>query len=164
MFLRAFISTGLLLMTSVASADDKDTTHLAIQGALVTGGMSIGIVRYTPTTEIGVAVSGSVNNAHYATQTFTPVAFAGLRKLLGEQTYFAYGINFSDTIGHQSGLTINADYQVGPYISLEKMLTTHFMLSGWINPYQYEYQKIGGISTSTHAIFNAGGISINYFF
>ncbi len=165
---RMFLSVGALALMSVASADgllNKESAHMAIQGALATGGtLSIGVVRYAPTTEIGVTVSGSVNNAPHTTQTLTPVIFAGVRKALLDRTYFAYGINFADTIGHQYGLTINADYQVGPYLSIEQMLTTHVMLSGWINPYQYEYQKIGGISTTTNGIFSAGGIAINYLF
>ena len=163
---RTFLSAGLLTVISVASADvSNDSARMAIQGAIATGGyLSIGIARYAPKTEMGISISGSVNNATNETQTFTPIVFAGLVKELGERTYFTYGVNFSDTIGHLYGLPINAYYQVGPYISLEQMLTTHLMLSGWINPYQYGYQKLGGVAISTNGIFSAGGIALNYLF
>ena len=168
MLCRTIISASLLAMMSVASADamlNMDSTRVAIQGALVTeGDLSIGAVLYAPTVEIGITVSASLNNARYETKTFTPVIFAGLRKSILEHTYFTYGVDFADTIGRQNGLTINSEYQIGPYISLEQMLTSHLMLSGWINPYQYGYQKIGGVSTSTNGIFSAGGIALNYLF
>jgi hypothetical protein len=159
MFNRLLASAALVAVSSVASA------QIAIQGAMATGGvMSIGLVQYTPSTEIGVTASGSFNNADDETKTFTPVVFAGLRESCGEQTFFAYGIDLADTFGDLNGSSIKTDIQVGPYISLEQMLTPHIMLSGWILPYQYEYLKVDHVSVTTHDFFSAGGIAINYLF
>lgn len=139
--------------------------RLAVQGAISTGGnLSIGLVDYTEKTEIGVTISGSVNNARRETRTVTPVIFGGLRNNIWNNTYFAYGLNVVGTFGREHGQRIQSDYQGGPYISLEQMLTCHLMLSGWILPYQYGYVKTGGSSTTTNSFFNSGGIGLNYLF
>ena len=171
MLKRFLVFITLLSMTFSVSANttlNADPARVGIMAVLgaepeITG-LGIGMVRYAPTTEIGFNVSGSVNNAHNATQTVVPVVFAGLRKNLNQQTYFAYGVSFTDIAGHIDGLKIDAFYQVGPYIALEQMLTNHLMLSGWILPYQYDYEKIGGVLVSGHDIFSAGGIAFNYLF
>lgn len=161
--------TLVLSTTSIAHSNTQNNYfcghRLAIQGALVTGGaLSIGLVDYTQYTELGLAVSGTVNNASSSTNNITPVLFAGFRNALGDQTYFAWGVNMANTFGTQNGGHIDADYQIGPYISIEQMLTYHVMLAGWIQPYEYEYQKISGTSVSTHNFFSAGGLAINYLF
>lgn len=165
-----------LLMCSITSyaTCSKETCHLfsknriAIQSALATGGiLGIGVASFTEKTELGLTVSGSVNNSsRNQNKTITPVIFGGFRKALGQSTYFAYGLDLASTFGKTQGNTINSDYQIGPYISLEQMLTTHFMLAGWIQPYQYHYQKNSGssTSTSTNNFFSTGGIAINYLF
>lgn len=156
---KIIVSTALLAITSVASA------QIALQGAMATGGvMSLGVVQYTPSTEIGLTASGSINNAPDESKSFTPVVFGGLREALGEQTFYAYGLQLGDTFGQSNGETIKTDIFVGPYVSLEQMLTPHIMLSGWIMPYQYEYLKIDHVAVSTHDFFSAGGIAINYLF
>jgi hypothetical protein len=168
MKLRLIVTAGFLSLCSLnafANETDNNSNRIAIQAALATGGtLGIGLVDYTEKTELGLSLSGNINNSSNETKTITPVVFGGLRKALGEQTYFAYGLNLVGTYGRNNGQHINSDYQIGPYISLEQMLTTHMMLSGWIEPYQYQYQKIGGVSTSTHDFFNAGGLAINYLF
>ncbi len=169
MMFRLIIITFLLVLFLQSSFADNaigtNSHRLAVQGAIATGGnLSIGLVDYSEKTEVGVTISGTVNNASRHTKTATPVVFAGLRKALCERTYFAYGINFADTLGEYHGKHIDADYTVGPYISLEQMLTTNIMLSGWIEPYEFEYEKIHHSSLSTHNFFNAGGIAINYLF
>lgn len=174
MKLKHFVTSSLLLFSSVSFATTyKETlpnlftpSRIAIQGAIATGGtLSIGIVNYSETTELGFTISGTYNNASQPTRTVTPVIFGGFRKSIRELTYFAYGLNLVGTFGRNNGDTIKADYQVGPYISLEQMLTTHLMLSGWILPYQYSYQKTAGnSSTSTNSFFNSGGIALNYLF
>ncbi|MDF1645846.1 MAG: hypothetical protein P1U61_02540 [Legionellaceae bacterium] len=171
MFCRLFVLFLLLTNVSIVSADDifnDKPVRLAIQAAVgsdvIATSFGIGIARYTPKTEIGVTASGHVDNAPLITQTVTPVIFGGLRKALGEHTYFAYGFNYIETFGHAKGLTINMQYEAGAYISLEQLLTNHIMLSGWIMPYQYDHVKIGGITTSNNEVFSAGGIAINYLF
>lgn len=161
---------GLFSLSCVAGTMSSpivksDSNRIAIQAAIATGGnLGIGIVDYAETTELGLTISGTVNNASNQTKTISPVIFGGLRKALGEQTYFAYGIDLVSTFGRDHGSHINSDYAVGPYISLEQMLTSHIMLSGWIEPYQYHYVKIAGTSTSTNNFFSSGGIAINYLF
>lgn len=165
MKIKQLLTLSLLCVSSAGLAFHSGSHRIGIQGALATGGnLGIGIIDYTPVTEWGVTFSGSFNNASYENRTFTPVIFGGLRKQIAEHTYFAYGIDALGTFGKKDGLTIDSDYAIGPYISLEQMLTGHLMLSGWIEPYQYQYQKLGGYSVSTHNIFAAGGVALNYFF
>lgn len=160
--------SGLLTIYSfayAASSSNTDISQYGIQGSIATGGnFGIAVVHYTNNTELGLAGSGSVNNPNDDNKTFTVVFFAGLRKALGEQTYFAYGINTAGTFGRLDGENIQSDYAVGPYISLEQMLTPHLILTGWILPYQYQHEKTNDISTSTNRIFAAGGIGIAYLF
>ncbi|MDP3559652.1 MAG: hypothetical protein Q8R79_04795 [Legionellaceae bacterium] len=162
------LSVTLLSLCSFAAANETtapNTNRIAVQGALATdGNLGIGIVNYAPNTELGLTLSGSFNNAQYPTQTLTSVIFGGLRKQIGEQTFFAYGINTLGTFGKVNGVSIHSDYAIGPYVSLEQMLTYHFMLSGWIEPYQYQYENFGGAAVSTNSFFAAGGIAINYLF
>ncbi len=171
MIYRLFVFSFFFINISLANANNILTdgpARMAIQAAigsdLIATSFGIGIARYTPTTEIGVTASGHVDNAPLRTQTVTPVIFGGLRKALGENTYFAYGINYIETFGHSEGLTIDLQYELGAYISIEQFLTNHIMLAGWIMPYQYDHVKIGGMTTANSEIFSAGGIAINYLF
>lgn len=160
-----FISLLSLMLLSVTGHCCCNSSRFGIQGAIATGGnLGLGIVNFTEKTEIGLTVSGKYNNARYQTKTITPVIFAGLRNHLCQCTYFAYGLDLVSTFGRNNGRTINTDYQVGPYISIEQMLTHHVMLAGWILPYQYSYQKVCCVSTSTNNFFGAGGFAINYLF
>lgn len=165
---RILFAAGLFCFSAVSMADGiipcKDH-RLAVQAAMATGGsLGIGLVDFTPKTEWGVTLSGKFNNADNQTSIVTPVLFGGMRQALGDNTYFAFGIDAAANYGRIDGVGINSDYFVGPYISLEQMLTCHVMLAGWIQPYQYNYAKIGGISTSTNSIFATGGVAINYLF
>jgi hypothetical protein len=166
MKLRAIFIGSMIAFASINTlADTDNSSRLAVQGAIATGGnISIGLVTYREKTELGFTIAGKINNSSNQTKIITPVIFAGLRKAMKENTYFAYGIDFASAFGKESGETINSNYQVGPYISLEQMLTHNFMLSGWIQPYQYEYKKVGGSSTSTNNFFSTGGLAINYLF
>lgn len=139
--------------------------QFAVQAAIATGGnFGIGIADYTQTTEIGLTISGSTNNAPFETKIITPTLFAGLRNSLMEHTYFAWGLNLTNTFGTINGSHIDSDLQVGLYISLEQMLTNHLMLVGWIDPYQYSYQKLAGLGVTTNQFFSAGGLGFNYLF
>jgi hypothetical protein len=140
--------------------------RLGIQGAIATNGaIGIGVVGFSESTEWGLTASGTRNNAHYQSNNATPVLFAGLRYLLQEQTYCAWGIDLAGTFGTINGSHIDANYQAGPYISLEQMITDHFMLAGWILPYQYGYEKLShSSSVTTHSFFSSGGLAINYLF
>lgn len=142
------------------------TNRIGIQGAIATGGtLGIGVIDYTEKTEVGLTLSGKINNSSQQTKTITPVIFGGFRKALRDSTYFAYGLDLAATFGRNQGQSIDSSYQIGPYISIEQMLTTHVMLAGWIQPYAYQYEKISGTSsTSTNHFFNTGGVAINYFF
>lgn len=76
----------------------------------------------------------------------------------------AAGATFLQNFGKEHGLSIDREYEIGPYISLEQMLTYHILIGGWILPYQYDYEKVGGFARKEHEIFSAGGITLNYFF
>ncbi len=164
-----FVVLSAMSVVNANNLFNKDSAHIAVQSALATEGggraaLGIGIVRYAPKTELGITASGSINNAQNQTKTVAPVVFGGLRNELGKRTYFAYGVNFINIFGRLNGLEINRFYEVGPYVSLEQMLTNQIMVSGWIQPYQYDYEKVGGILVSCHEIFTAGGIALNYLF
>jgi len=162
------ISIGLLALCSMAQAKEDISNHsnrLAVQGLITTGGnVGFGLVDYTNWSEIGATIAVEINNAHKQTKLFTPAVFAGLRKPIGEQTYFAYGIDLASTLGQDTGKNIDSDIQVGPYISLEQALTSHLLLIGFIEPYSYEYQKKAGVCTSTHRVFSSGGLAMSYLF
>lgn len=159
------VLTASLLGIVSTSCAAQCCDRLAIQGAMATGGnLSIGVVDYTERTELGLTLSGNYNNASHSTKTITPVIFGGLRQNIWNRTYFAYGLDLVGTFGRNNGQRINSDYAIGPYISIEQMLTCHVMLAGWIQPYQYQYQRIGGVSTTTNSFFSTGGIAINYLF
>jgi hypothetical protein len=169
-FLFTLLSTALFLTVSSQDLsayyfDDCCSGRFGVQGALTTGGnLGIGVVHYTEMTEIGATVSGQINNARHSSKSVTPAVFAGLRHSLCECTYFAYGLNAAATFGTYNGERIKCDVGVGPYISLEQMLTSHLMLVFWIDPYQYRYQKTRSDSVSTHNIFSTGGIGLTYLF
>lgn len=161
----------LALYTTTALAQPSTTINTCnyrsgIQGAIATNGaIGIGVVGFTEGTEWGLTASGTRNNSQFQSNNFTPVLFAGLRYALADQTYFAWGIDMADTFGTNEGRHIDADYQVGPYISLEQLITDHFMLAGWILPYQYGYEKLSGTSSvTTQSFFSSGGLAINYLF
>jgi hypothetical protein len=166
LFLRsAAILCCMLPLVCVAEQTTPSYNRIAIQAAMATGGLlGIGVVDYTQQTEIGATLSGTYNNASNQTKTITPVIFGGLRHCLSENTYFAYGIDLAGTYGKDNGAHIESDYGIGPYISLEQMLTHHVMLAGWIQPYQYQYVKKDNVSVSTNSYFASGGLAINYLF
>jgi hypothetical protein len=155
---------------------DNDYTAWAVQGNIVTGGLfGIGLTRYTNSTEMGVTVAGTINDADAETRIFSPAIFGGLRKPLFDNTYFAYGIEAAANFGREDGYKISSDYSVGFYISLEQQLTPNLLLTGWIDPYNYRHQKLDydcdhhfcfmdDTSVSTHSIFSAGGVALSYFF
>lgn len=166
-----FLSTALFLniLSPSLSAEpwgDCCGGRFAVQTAMATGGnLSIGIAHYTEQTELGVSISGQINNARRSTKTVTPVLFGGLRTSLCEGTYFACGLDVSNTFGTCKNRKIKLELDIGPYLSLEQMLTSRLMLVLWINPYMYEYQKLDHKqSLTTQSFFNTGGIGLNYFF
>jgi len=165
-FIATFFLSILSLNLHANEYEGYCSGRFAIQAAMATGGnLGIGVVHYTEHTELGVTIAGQINNAHHSTKTVTPVIFGGLRHALCEGTYFAYGLDFANTFGTNNGKKIKYDLSAAPYISLEQMLTHHIMLVLWINPYQYEYEKIGRQSSvSTQSFFSTGGIGLNYIF
>lgn len=169
MQLRFIISASLCGLVSLASANttppEVSSGRFGIQAAIATGGtLGMGVVHFTEKTELGFTLSGSYNDAYYQTKVIVPVLFGGLRHAIAERTYFAYGIDLVGVFGRDNGVKIDSNYLVGPYIGLEQMLTNNLMLTGWIQPYQYEYVKKCGASTTTNHFFASGGIGLNYLF
>lgn len=165
---KIFSMCCLIALSSLVHANgivETHSGHPAIQGSIATNGnVSAGVAYYTETTEIGLLVSASINNASSQTKLFVPAFFAGFRKTLLDNTYFAYGLDLATKVGRESGEEINSYIAVGPYISLEQALTKHFLLVGWIEPYSFEYEKKCSVSTSTNHIFSMGGLGISYLF
>ena len=164
MKLKCLAIACVLTACSATYADNNlfANSRFGVQGAITTDGdIGIGVVNYSEMYEMGFTLSGSVSNNN--TNSVSPSIFAGLRKPLLEHTLFAYGLNGGATFGETANVDTRS-YEVGPYISLEQELTHSLLLSGWINPYAYGYQKTGGTSTTTNNFFNTGGISLTYFF
>lgn len=169
MKLKNLLAGCLLVSCSTIFAVDKEefvnSSHWAIQGAIVTGGVaSIGIAHYSDSIEFGAAVTGAMDNDSDKTSIFTPVIFGGWRKNILENTYFAFGLNIGANLGEDSGENLDPDIFAGPYISLEQQLTSKLLLVGWIDPYNYEYRRTDDESLSINRFFNSGGIALNYYF
>jgi hypothetical protein len=155
-------------LAASAYALDQFTTQphrIAVQAAMATGGtLGIGLTNYSETKEYGFTLSGSVNNASNETKVFVPVIYGGFRKSISDLTYFAYGIDLASKFGREDGETVKSNIFVGPYISLEQVLTMNMLLVGWIDPYSFEYQKLGSSSVTTQKFFGSGGIGFSYLF
>lgn len=138
----------------------------AVQMALVANaGMSIGLLHFDEYYSYGFNLAGKTSKTNNQnTQLFTPSLFAGGRYYLGCSTYFAYGIDLASKFGKQSGQNVKNNIGVGPYISLDYHMTECLVLTAWIDPYFYNYEKIGTVQSRTHSYFNNGGVGISYFF
>lgn len=160
-----------MVSLGTAFADDSDfsTPRLGVISVLATDNghgtsMGMGLGVYSQTLEVGVTASGYIKNANEATSLGSLVIYGGGRVDLTEKTYLAVGATFLQNFGHENGLHVDREYEIGPYISLEQMLTHHVLIGGWILPYQYDYEKLAGMISKEHEIFSAGGITLNYFF
>ncbi|MFA6409207.1 MAG: hypothetical protein WCW01_03425 [Gammaproteobacteria bacterium] len=164
----AALAASLVLFQSPSYAYGKDDPngHWGVDGAVVTdGSILMGVNRYAPNYEVGLAFGGKFNNSSTArTSLFSVPVFVGLRSFLAEHTALGYGVNGGVAFGRSAGAKVNSNYTVAPYVSLEQYLTEHVMLRFWLNPYQYEYDKKDGVSTSTNSIFSAGGFGVTYLF
>jgi hypothetical protein len=138
----------------------------AIQMALVANaGMSIGFIHYDEYYSYGINLAGKAGKTdNKNTRIFTPSLFVGGRYPLGCSTHFAYGIDLSTKVGKEHGENVNSNIGTGPYISLDYDINDCLILTGWIEPYSYQYEKIGIIQSRTHSFFNTGGIGISYYF
>lgn len=164
----AILLCAAIAVSSTVYAQDGQNVNsgqFALGGSVATGGnVGIEAVYYGDWAELGLGLSGQYDNASQQTKTITPVVFAGLRTQLADNTFFAYGVNGSDTFGRDSGDHIDANYHVGPYVSIEQQIVKHVLLSAWVNPYNYEYEKKGGVSTTTNRFFGSGGLTLSYLF
>lgn len=160
-------TTLAMLLIGVLQTSHADYSRIAIQGAIVNGGaVSIGLAKYAPCYELGItggAVFASGNSI-----SFTPTIFGGFRRNWGENTFFAYGLDVSTTIGRYYGESFGRNVFIAPYISLEQMVSSHIMVSGFINPYAFQYRRydtdVGYIERTTNHIFSTGGLALSYLF
>ena len=158
------VALSTLLLTTTLSAQTNNAGY-AIESAITTNGnIGAGITRYSDTTEIGVSFSGLIINTHHNTKLFVPVLFGGFRKQIAEQTYLAYGLDLASKFGKDTGATIKSDYFIGPYVSIEHQLTPNVLFLAWLDPYSFEYERVGCVSSSTHRFLGSGGIGVSYFF
>jgi hypothetical protein len=167
---KVLIFCVLIIFSTIVTANTtgndkaKEATRIAIQTALTTGGnATIGLVLFAPKYEIGVFGGGKIINNNSKTELFTPGAFAGGRYFITNSTIFAFGLDLLGKFGKDNGENIQQYYGIGPYVSLEQMLTYHVMLSIWYDPYFYEYEKTNKVTTTTHN-FGSGGIGVEYLF
>ncbi|MFA6409208.1 MAG: hypothetical protein WCW01_03430 [Gammaproteobacteria bacterium] len=157
----AFAIAGLLAFQTSAYAKG----HWAVEGTVVTSGVvAVDLVRYEKAYEAGVSFGGKFNNSSSRTSMFSAAVFGGLRYFIAPKTVFVYGISVASLFGRDNGAKINASYSIAPYISVEQYLSEKVLVSVWIDPYQYQYDKKDGVCTSTNRIFNAGGLGVSYLF
>ncbi|MFN3233890.1 MAG: hypothetical protein ACE365_00550 [Gammaproteobacteria bacterium] len=163
-FAISVIAASTTCIAGAYNGQMAEQRHWAGQGAVTTDGASLGLVYYGDVWEMGVTGAGKYDNDSDETRLFTPAIFAGRRINLAENTEFAYGLGFSSKFGKDDGEDIDSAYGAGPYISLEQHLTPNLILSAWVEPYYYEYEKKDGDSTTTHSFFSTGGIALSYLF
>jgi len=128
-------------------------------------GMSLGIVRLDEFYSYGFSIAGKlskVNNTN--SNIFTPSIFGGGRYRLDKHAFFAYGIDVVSKFGKVGGQSVKNSIGAGPYLQLDYHLNNSVVLSGWINPYFYNREKIIGITNKTQSYFNTGGIGVSYMF
>ncbi|MFA6409206.1 MAG: hypothetical protein WCW01_03420 [Gammaproteobacteria bacterium] len=167
-FAIAALTASLVLFQSPSYAYGRDDLngHWGIDGSVITDGtILMGVNRYAPNYEAGIAFGGKFDNSSTARNSFfrLPI-FVGLRHFIAEHTVFAYGINGGSTFGRHNGAKINSDVTVGAYVSVEQYVSENVLLRVWIDPYQYENEKKDGVTTSTNSIFSAGGLGVTYLF
>lgn len=167
------IATSVALTHScVYAADIKNTDNTVgrwgIQGVVTAAGGSgntgVDFIRYEHAYEIGAGISNTFNNSSAKSNDFNISTFVGLRHYITNNTVFAYGLNLSTDFGKSNGQNIKSSFGAGPYVSIEQYLTSHVVVSAWINPYYYNYLKTTNTSTSTNRFLNSGGIGIAYLF
>jgi len=154
-----------------ATITTYDDGHWALQGMVTKMGSDgaaagLGVLRYEKNYEVGLDFNAHFNNASDETRQTSVGLLGGLRYWLTPQTVFAYGLNLGTQFGKDEGKTISFSGIVGPYVSIEYYLSKQVLLSAWINPYLFEYDKYQGDmgSITTHHIFNTGGLGISYLF
>lgn len=167
---KLFVFCVLISFSTIVSANAtvnykaKETTRVAIQSAITTNGnATIGLVLFAPKYELGVFGGGKIIDNNNKTELFTPGIFGGGRYFITNSTIFAFGLDLRGKFGKDNGQNIKQYYGIGPYVSLEQMLTDHVMLSIWYDPYFYEYEKTSKETTNTHN-FGSGGLGLEYLF
>jgi len=144
---------------------DFSRTAWGAQIAATSGGnISPGFVRYAPNYSAGITASANLDN-NEDDRTFSVEIFGGPRYLLLPATYFAYGLEVDSEFGKKHDKTIEASYAVGPYVGIDYYFSTHVLISAFISPYTYQYERLKDeSSTSTNKIFSSGGIGLSYLF
>lgn len=137
-----------------------------IEFAMNTGGnLAFGMVGYGYYYEYGAVGSITIIDGENDSQIYSPGIFVGGRYHLCIRTILACGIDFAANFGKKDDRDIQKDLITSAYISFEQILSRHVLLSFWINPYQFEYQKLEGLKPlNVHSICSSGGIAIAYLF
>lgn len=129
----------------------------------VPGNASIGGMYLTSAWEAGSWLSVINNDAAAKTELTTIGFWGGLRNKVEEGLYFVYGLDCNFSFGKTSGSKYDSNYNVGPYISLEKELTKQVSLCVWTEPIAYSYSKVENTAVTTVTYFKTL-LSIQYFF
>jgi hypothetical protein len=169
---RVFFLPFLLLCfcsSQAASFVEKSNVKLSVVSVLSTDrshgtSMGMGLGLYGDNFELGLTGSGYVEDSATAHDIVTAVVYGGARKKIEKNVYFASGVTFLQNFGDEDGLPINREYEIGPYVSLEIMISQKVLIGGWILPYQYDYEKVNGVARKEHEYFSSGGITLNYYF
>jgi hypothetical protein len=159
-----FLSLSTISYGASNNYQAEKKTSWAIQAAIVSGGnVPLSIVLYAPKYEFGIFGAGKIINNDNKTRLFMPGVFGGARYFITQSTIFVFGLDVLGKFGKDDGEKIKTYYGIGPYVSLEQILTHHIMLSVWYNPYLYEYEKKDSETTKKHN-FGSGGVGLDYLF
>lgn len=164
---------SLCLISHTALAEDCSTEYCysgvlpnAIQlGLIANDGMNIALVHFDENYSYGLSLAGKTGKSNnQTTHLFTPAIFGGLRWHINPSTYFAFGLDLASKYGKENGQSVKHAVGVGPYLQLDYHMMDYVILSAWINPYFYSYEKIGSTINKTNYYFNTGGVGVSYFF
>ena len=151
-----------------AKAPFREHGRFGVVGALTEDFWKGGIIFEHEHFEVqALAHAGPLGNDHREIDVGVK---AGGRINLGTLNYFAFGGDVRTHPGARAaGQSTSAEFQVGPYISLERYFAaTPVMMVLWVNPIQYEHAvEVDGTSTigrNNIRIFQSGGFGLAYLF
>jgi len=92
---------------------------------------------------------------------------AYVRKNFAITNHTIFGIGFiaGNRSGKEEGITINHDYNLGPYVGFEYAATQHVLLGGFITLFNYRSTRLSGGSTiDSYKALRGGSVQFAYLF
>ena len=88
---------------------------------------------------------------------------AAYRSEITNFTYIDVGWDYSWNNGYQPKMNPNVDYTTGPMIGLVRHFP-HFLLTAFVMPVQYQYNRDNGNSVKGWSFLENGGVGVVYLF